>query len=61
MLIGYVFNSMLPIIGFLFIFRWGEEFHDVILGEQGPLSNSHSDIPVKSLYLNLLMRLSSTE
>jgi hypothetical protein len=35
MLIGYIFNSMLPIIGFLFIFRRGEEFHDIILVGQG--------------------------
>ena len=41
MLIEYIFNFKLPIIGFLFIFRRGEELHDVILGEQGASQDSH--------------------
>ena len=41
MLIVYKFNFELTIIGFLLILRRGEEFHDVILGEQGTAQNSH--------------------
>lgn len=41
MLIAYKFNFKLRIIGFFLIFRQGEKFHDVILGEQGAAQDSH--------------------
>ena len=41
MLIEFEVNFKLPIIGFLPILGRGEKLHDVILGEQGAVQDSH--------------------
>ena len=41
MLIVFKFNFELTIIGFLIFLRRGEEFHNVVFGEQGTAQDSH--------------------